>query len=377
MIELPSIERLYAAQLSEEEQLLAYANAENYFPTRKVARGDQECLLQSCPIDLSGGTFVDGGRQVSLEDYLSLNSVEALLVMKSGNIVHEHYKQILPDQRWMSMSMAKSVSTTLVGAAIEDGYIQHLDQHLIEYIPELIGSGYHNVTIRQLLLMSSGVAWGEHPTVAGSDRRNVLELQLGQQAGSILGYMCQLPSVAAPGEIWNYSTGETHLVGELVRRATGHWLADYFSDRIWSRIGVEQDAEWWLESENGLEIAGSGLCATLRDYARFGLFVLNDGVIEGKNVVPEGWFREASGPTMIGEKEVNYGYMWWSEPSQNTKPSDAAVPFSAKGIFGQRLYINPVEQVVIGAFCNRAQPMYSEVVQDHAFFEFICRSVSA
>src|SRR5262249_12058816 len=149
----------------------------------------------------------------------------------------------------------------------------------------------------------------------------------------ILRYVAHRPRAAEPGTVWNYSTGETHVVGALLYAATGRWVSDYLSEKIWSKVGMEADASWWLESPYGLEVAGSGFSATLRDYARFGLFVLNDGVIDGQRVLPPGWVREGGIPRQVGGKRVDYGYMWWPVPGANGSFADDA--FSARGIFGQ------------------------------------------
>jgi len=127
--------------------------------------------------------------------------------------------------------------------------------------------------------------------------------------------MNALPRAGAPGSIWNYSTGESFLVGALLEGATHKPLATYLSETLWSRLGMEQDATWWLESPGGMGLAGSGLGATLRDYGRFGLFVQQDGVLDGQRIVPEGWFREAGSAHVIGGKSVDYGYLWWPIPA--------------------------------------------------------------
>lgn len=311
--------------------------------------------------------FESSGRVYDIYDYVSRNRVAGLLILKDGKIVLEHYEFGNTDRtRWMSMSMAKSISTTLVGTALLDGYIHGIDDLLTLYLPELKGGSYDGVTVRQLMRMTSGVQWNEEHTDPTSQRRQVLELQIAQEPGTILRYMSGLSRVAAPGTRWNYSTGETHVVGALLKAATGRWVADYLSEKIWSRIGMEADAYWWLESPGGLEVAGAGISATLRDYARFGLFVMNSGIVDGERVVPDGWFREAGGPFRIRGELVPYGYMWWPVPSPSGSFEDAA--FSARGIFGQYIYINPGAKVVIVVWSARAKPRGADVIPDNDFF---------
>jgi len=132
---------------------------------------------------------------------------------------------------------------------------------------------------------------------------------------------------------------------------------------------MEANATWWLEAPQGLEVAGSGFSATLRDYARFGLFVLGDGVIDGQRVLPSGWVREGSIPRIVGGKRVDYGYMWWPVPSADGSFADDA--FSARGIFGQFIYINPREEVVIVVWSSRSKPKGAEAILDNDFFNAV------
>jgi CubicO group peptidase (beta-lactamase class C family) len=210
------------------------------------------------------------------------------------------------------------------------------------------------------------VRWDDTHTDAASERRRMLELQIAQQPGAIMKFLADQPRIAAPGTVWNYSTGETHVVGALVRAAVGGWCADYLSKKIWSRAGMQSDATWWLESPNGLEVAGSGINATLRDYARFGLFVANDGVIGTERVLPEGWIEEATAPREVGNSRIDYGYMWWPVPSPQGDYIDRA--YTARGIFGQYIYINPREQVVAVVLSARAKPKGAEAIPDNDFF---------
>src|SRR5580700_4797480 len=187
--------------------------------------------------------------------------------------------------------MAKSVSSTLVGAALQQGLIPSLDVPLTRYVPALKGGGYEGVSIRNLLQMASGVRWNETYTDPQSDVSKLGLRLLAQKAGTVVSYMSALPKAGAPGSIWNYSTGETYLIGAVIEGATGKPLATYLSETLWSRLGMEQDATWWLESPGGMGLAGSGLGATLRDYGRFGLFVQQDGIVYGERLLPEGWFE--------------------------------------------------------------------------------------
>ena len=217
--------------------------------------------------------------------------------------------------------------------------------------------------------MASGVDWNETYTDPTSDRRHMLELQIEQRPGNILKFMGTLPRAAQPGTRWNYSTGETHVLGALLHAAIKRPLAQYLSEKIWTRFGMEADATWWLESPNGLEVGGSGFSATLRDYGRFGEFVRNGGNAAGEQVVPAGWFPDAGLPKQVGGRLVNYGYMWWSFGQQAAPVSQDA--FEAIGIFGQFIYINPRHKVVIVVWSARAKATGSTPVVDQEFFEAV------
>jgi CubicO group peptidase (beta-lactamase class C family) len=201
----------------------------------------------------------------------------------------------------------------------------------------------------------------------------MLELQLSGKPGSILQFMSTLSRAGEPGTIWNYNTGETHVVGELIHAAVNKPVAQYLSERIWSKLGMESDATWWLESPDGQEIGGSGLSATLRDYGRFGLFVMNQGLVGEERILPEGWFHEAGTSKTIGGKKVNYGYMWWI-PDASSNPLDESA-FLASGIFGQSIYINPAAHIVVVVWSARPKPTGTDVIADEDFFAAVVRAL--
>ncbi|WP_232476101.1 serine hydrolase domain-containing protein [Flavisphingomonas formosensis] len=365
---------LYAGTLMPDEMVQAFASAERLFATRPIARGGAvrpiaraATMIEDLPVRAEGQVY-------DLYDYVSRNRVAGLAILKGGVLLAEHYDLgIDAGTRWLSMSMAKSVATTLVGAAIQDGHIGSVDDPLTRYLPALAGTAYEPVSIRALMQMSSGVDWDDTHTDPQSHRRRMLDLQVAQREGAILDYVASCTRIAPPGTRWNYSTGETHVVGALVRAATGRWLSDYLSERIWSRLGMEADAHWWLEAPGGLEVAGSGMSATLRDYARFGLFMLGGGTIDGERVLPEGWTAEAGAPRMIGGSLVDYGYMWWAVPSRDGSRADGA--YSARGIFGQYIYLNPALDLAIVVLSARSKPKGAEAILDNAFFNSVAEAL--
>ncbi len=294
---------------------------------------------------LPNGAPLDVG--VDVDAYMDAQRAAALIIVHNGKVRFEKYAMDFgPDGRWTSFSVAKSFTSTLVGAAIQDGYIKSIDDMVSDYIPDLKGSAYDNVTIAQLLTMTSGVAWNEDYADPNSDvaRFNSHTAEPGMDV--TVSYMRQLQAEAEPGTKWVYKTGETNLIGVLASSATNKPLAEYLSEKIWKPFGMQQDATWLLGS-TGHEISGCCVQAATRDYARFGLFMLGGGIAGGKQVLPEGWITEATHKQVdIGVPGRGYGYQWWTL-------DDGA--YMAQGIFGQSIFIDPNRQLVIAANGNWPQ----------------------
>lgn len=369
-----TVQQVYDGALFPDVQVNTFRNIDRLFSTRTVAHGAKVYPLPASDKPLKNFKFSSNGKDYDLYDYVSLNRVSGLLVLKDGKIAFENYELGNNENtRWMSMSVVKSITATLIGAAIKDGHIKSIDDPVTKYLPQLVGSAYDGVTVRNLLQMASGVKWNEAYTDPNSDRRRMLEVQNAQTPGGVLELMAKLPRAAEPGTRWNYSTGETHVAGALVRAAVGKPVAQYLSERIWSKFGMESDATWWLESPNGLEVGGSGLSATLRDYGRFGLFLLADGKAGGEQILPDGWVKEAGSPKMVDGKLVNYGHMLWPIPNAAGTINEGA--FEARGIFGQHIYMNPKENVVIVVWSALPKPQGKATVGDNDFFAAVSQAV--
>ncbi len=270
----------------------------------------------------------------------------ALLVVHKGRLRLERYGLGFgPGGRWTSFSVAKAFTSTLAGAALKDGAIASMDDRLDQYIPELRGAAYGEVTVRQLLTMTSGVAWNEDYDDPDSDvaRFNNHRPPEGQDA--LVDYMRRLPRAAPPGTRWHYNTGETNLVGILVGRAVKKPLAEYLQEKIWQPAGMEYPATWIL-SKTGQEISGCCIQASPRDFARMGQFILEGAKVNGESIVPEGWLQAATHKQAdIGESGKGYGYQW-STYDDGT--------FTVRGAFGQGLFIDPARQLVIETNANWA-----------------------
>jgi CubicO group peptidase (beta-lactamase class C family) len=365
-----TVRQMYDGVLTPELAVNTFRNIDRLFPTRAVPRSPTPLPLPRSATPLTSVSFSERGTRHTLEDYLELNRVAGLLVLKDGHVRLERYRLGNSERtRWMSMLIAKSITSTLIGAAIQQGYIAALSDPVTRYVPSLAGSAYEGVSVRDVLMMSSGVRWDETYTDPASDRRRLLEAQISQVPGALLAVMRGLPRAAEPGTVNNYNTGETQVAAEILRSAVGRPLATYLSERIWSRFGMEADANWWLDSPDGLEIGGSGFSATLRDYGRFGLFVLNEGVAAGEAILPAGWTDEATSPKLLGDgTPLAYGYLWWPGTTPAARRDRA---FSAEGIHGQFVYINPVAQVVIVVWSAQPEPTGGAVIDDWVFFDAV------
>jgi CubicO group peptidase (beta-lactamase class C family) len=276
---------------------------------------------------------------VDVDAYMAGQRSAALLIVQDGKLRLERYGLDFDAAgRWTSFSVAKSITSTLVGAAIRDGFIRSMEDKVSTYIPQMKGSAYDDVTIRQLLTMTSGVQWNEDYADPNSDVARFNNHQPEPGVDALVSYMRRLPRAAPPGTRWHYSTGETNLVGILVSNATKKPLADYLSEKIWKPAGVEQQATWIL-SRTGREISGCCIQAASRDYARLGEFILEGARVNGASIVPEGWLAEATSTRAdIGQPGRGYGYLWWTYADGS---------FAARGIFGQGIFLDPKRKLVI------------------------------
>ena len=273
----------------------------------------------------------------SFEAYAAKQRMAGMVIIQDGKVRLERYGLDFDAKgRWTSFSVAKSFTSTLVGAAIKDGKIKSLDDKVSQYIPDLRGSAYDDVSIRQLLMMSSGVAWNEDYEDPKADVAQFNGAKPDPGVDATVSYLRKLPRAHPPGTVWHYNTGETNLIGVLVSSAVGKSLSEYMAEKIWNPAGMEQQGTWLL-GPTGHEISGCCIQAATRDYARFGLFVLGGA----GGMVPDGWFAAATTKQKdIGEPGHGYGFQWWTYDDGS---------FAAQGIFGQGIFIDPKRKLVIAS----------------------------
>lgn len=320
---------------TQDQRDAAFRVMENLVETNKIAPSDTVLPLpQGAPIKLD--TDVDA--------YMAAQRNAGLIIVQDGKVRFEKYGLGYDAKgRWTSFSVAKSFTSTLVGAAIKDGAIKSIDDKVSAYIPDLKGSVYDDVTIKQLLTMTSGVKWNEDYTDKKSDVALFNNHKAEPGVDVTVSYMRKLPREAPAGTKWVYKTGETNLIGVLVSSATKKTLSAYLTEKVWKPYGMEREAVWMLGSTKH-EISGCCISATLRDYARFGQFIAGGGVAAGKAVVPDGWFAQAATKQAdIGVPGKGYGYQWWTYDDGS---------YAAQGIFGQGIFIDPARKLVIASNGN-------------------------
>lgn len=337
------------------------------FPSDRVQRGTHvRELAEGEPLMLG-----DAGESSWLDNYMDQHHIAGVMVLQDGGVRLQQYAlDFEPEQRWESFSVAKSVTSTLLGIALQQGYIASLDDALVTYIPELRDSAYADVTVQQLLTMTSGVRWNEDYADEQSDVAQMYRGACVDGRAHVLSYLMKLPRQWPAGTHWNYNTAETDLLGIVVERATRRSLAAYLSDTIWKPYGMAADATWIKDECDGSDTGGSGLSATLGDYARLGQFMLDGGRIAGEPLIAEAWLQGAvSEQESVDAPAGGYGYLWWTD----TDGSYAAI-----GIFGQMVYVDPARRLVIAQVAAWPKATSSELVAARrGFVAAVKRAVDA
>ena len=348
---------------------LTFQHMDQLFATRAVSASGKPWVLPKDEKKFDMNYTYDGKTYV-LEEFLEKTSTNALLVINNQRIVSEIYRNASNEKtRFISWSMAKSITSTLIGIALSEGKITSIDDPVTKYLPEMEGSGYQGVTIRHLLMMRSGVDWVEiykfkEPTQLTEVHDN-----------SLVGYKYRWCDYAAkqskpknaPGTVFNYSTLDASVLGCVLERAAGMKGADYMTEKLWKPAGMERDAYWIMDGppEVGREFFGAGFNATLRDYGRFGLMILNGGVADGKQVVPGDWVKQATDgghePVAPGAP-TGYQYQWWTIPNSKA--------FMAVGLHHQFIYIDPDTRTVIVKLSATPKPV-GDQPEHLAFFRAV------
>ena len=288
---------------------------------------------------LPAGTPLDPATVAMLDAYVAQQRAAGLMVLQDGRVRYERYGLGFgPAGRWTSFSVAKSFTATLLGAAVKDGFIASLDDPVTKYLPQLAGTAYDGVSVKQLATMTSGVKWNEDYTDPNSDVARMLQVAPVAGEPQAVTYARTLTREASAGQKWVYKTLETNLLGDLVAAATGRSLAAYAKARIVDPAGFAGGL-FWMTDLSGRDIAGCCISLRLSDYARMGQFALEGG----QPSVPAGWFASAGAPQVDFGNGFGYGYQWWAYPGAS---------YGAQGIFGQSITIVPDRRLVIAVVSN-------------------------
>ncbi|MEO8811231.1 MAG: serine hydrolase [Rhodanobacter sp.] len=321
---------------SQAQRTARFSRMADIFPADRVAHGARKHGLPQ------GAALTPrwGDDSSTVASYMKEHHLAGVMVLQHGRIRLQRYAAGFgPDQRWTSFSVAKSVTSALLGIALRRGDIHSLGDSLDRYIPQLRHTAYAKVTVEQLLTMTSGVRWNEDYADPQSDVAQMYRSACENGQPHVISYLAKLPRPWPAGTHWNYNTAETDLLGILVQRATRQSLASFLSKTIWKSYGMASEAYWLKDECDGSDTGGSGLSATLADYARLGQFMLDGGRIDGKSVIAAAWMHGA----LHRQQDVDspgrgYGYLWWT---------DLDGSYAAIGIFGQMVYVDPARKLVI------------------------------
>lgn len=329
--------------LEGADQLYAFRNMDRLFPTRSFRSGDSVSMLQGDPAGIDP-RFDFAGRSWTVDSFMAECRVVGLVALKNGSLILERYALgNSATTKWTSFSVAKSLTSTLVGVAIQDRYIDAVTDPVTRYLPSLKGTAFDGTILRDLLRMSSGVRWNENYLDPASDVNTLLTLAARRdRCGAFMRHMASLPRAYPPGTVYQYKTGESSVLGAVVAAAIGGSLSSYVEEKIWKPAGMEADGYWICHAQDDIEWGGGCISATARDYARFGRFMMNDGIVDGRRILPEGWVEEATKPSAphgpTGQASA-YGYQWWTQ--------ETPASFRAEGVFGQFVYVNRATNLVV------------------------------
>lgn len=363
--------------LDADINAFTFRNSAQMFETRTVPRAGPVWELPHGERLLPPDYMFDGVRR-SYADFAPRTYTNALLVIRDGKIVFEDYRNRSTEaDRFISFSMAKSITSLLIGIALDKGYIGSLDDRAGDYVPELKAGAYGDVTIRQLLQMRSGVDYaerydfGEKPSLAALIHTNAIVLNKERFADRAR----TIGRAAVPGNRFNYATLDTAVLGWILERATKQPVADFMATHLWGPAGMEADGFWIADGPPGVgrELTGMGYNARLRDFGRLGQLMLDDGMHGDRRILPAGWMRQAT--QMLAFPDDNalgmrggYGFQFW-------QLDDEPGAYAAVGLAGQFIYVHPKSRTVIVKLSHFPQPEPPHVMAEtFAYFHQIVNS---
>jgi len=315
-----------------------FADIKDYkkFPSRSLTSGESKFHFHTTEYGKYPDSLKLGNERVSFDDLLENNKTVAFLIIKNDTIHYERYfkgyneESIIP-----SFSMAKSITSILIGCAIDDGLIKSVDEPITNYIPELKENGFERVTIKHVLQMTSALKFSEsYFNPFGEAASFYYGRNLKHQTAN-------LKLKGEPGRNFDYVSGNTQLLGVVLEQALkSKTVTQYFQEKLWTPLEMEYDASWSIDKKkDGIEKTFCCVNARARDFAKIGRLYLNKGKWNGKQIVSEKWVEESTRVDLSDGGAEFYKYQWWI-PSANGD-------FMAEGILGQYIYVNPSKNMVI------------------------------
>lgn len=322
-----------------------YSRFDTLWPLHRIERPAEPSPLRRAQDEIAL-TYRYQATSYTLNDYLQRNPTTGLLVARDDTILFEHYQYGRTDRdRLLSQSMAKTVTSMLIGIAVSEGAIRSIDQTAAEYVPELSGTEYGRTPIRALLHMASGVAFNEVYDGA-DDNAKLGRMRFGPNNPGAAKVLATFNTRdAPPGTRFHYASSESQVLGLVLGNAVHMPLASYLQSRIWQPMGAEAGATWVVDS-TGVEVASCCLNATLRDWARFGLLLAHDGAWNGRQIIPRQWVLDATAveePYLApgtATRTYGYGYQVWLRPRGRRQ-------FALLGVHGQVILVDPTAHLVL------------------------------
>jgi CubicO group peptidase (beta-lactamase class C family) len=335
------------ATASQMRHLVAsYSHFDELTPARIVARSAAPWSFKRAAEPEISYRYL--GRDHTIVDYLSRYPTTGLLLARDDTIFVERYQYARSDRdRFLSQSMAKTITAMLIGIAAADGAIKSIDDEAAIYVAGLAGTEYGKTPIRALLHMASGVEFKVSYNYDGQDDIGRLGRDLVDGKEPVAAVAQFNTRVALPGARFYYASVETEVLGLILRAATGKRVADYLSERIWQPIGTEADASWTIDG-TGQVVTYCCFNAVLRDYARFGRLLAHDGTWNGRQVVPRQWLIDATTVRPSDAylapgsavRNFGYGYQVWLLPGAERR-------FVLRGVRGQMIFVDPASKLVM------------------------------
>lgn len=336
------------------DQVEAFRSLASILPSRVVRRAATPFRFRDAGrITLPDSYLYNGERRDTAKFLSSVETTGLYIVQNDRRIFEDYWLGNDATTQAASWSVVKSFTSALIGVAVRDGLISSVHDKVTEHVPELEGTGYEGVTIKHALQMSSGATWDETFNDPNSD---IPKLRACFAPGGSLDELARSREPShPPGQFNHYNSMDTQVLGMILRKVTGSSLTDYLAAELWEPLGMEDDAFWWVDGQ-GVEFASGGLCATLRDNAKFGRLFLNQGLWDGRRILPSEWV-EASvaavephlvpGPRPNSTSFWGYGYQWWIP--------DTTGCFMAVGAGNQFIYVNPrLDLIIAKSTANRA-----------------------